>query len=152
MHTWYLSFFYTDTFWGLKILHSYLRKFATKITSRQNSVKLHIVYKITHCVLYYTQLCNITNCVTNYKCVCYPFCVKLHTVSKITHFVENYTLSAYLPTVCKIAHNVWNNTLYTKLHRGLFRVQYGKIPLTWNMLHWRRRWRQGLISGMNHCH
>ena len=29
-HTSYLSFFYTDTFWGLKILHSKARKFTTK--------------------------------------------------------------------------------------------------------------------------
>ena len=34
-HTWYLSFFYTHTFSGLKILHSKVRKFATKIASRQ---------------------------------------------------------------------------------------------------------------------
>ena len=31
-------FFYTHTFSGLKILHSKVRKFATKIASRQNSV------------------------------------------------------------------------------------------------------------------
>ena len=42
------------TFWGLKILHSKVRKFATKIASQQNSVnhhsraKLHTVCKITH--------------------------------------------------------------------------------------------------------
>ena len=30
-HTWYLSFFYTHTFSGLKILHSKVLKFATKI-------------------------------------------------------------------------------------------------------------------------
>ena len=33
-------FFYTHTFWGLKILHSKVRKFTTKIASRQNSVNL----------------------------------------------------------------------------------------------------------------
>ena len=43
-------FFYTDIFWDLKFLHPKVRKFVTKISSRQNSVKLHIVYKITHCV------------------------------------------------------------------------------------------------------
>ena len=37
-HTWYLSFFYTSKFWSLEILHSKVRKFATKIASRQNSV------------------------------------------------------------------------------------------------------------------
>ena len=48
-HTQYLSFFYT--FSGLKILHSKVRKFATKIASRQNSVnhhsraKFHIYFK-----------------------------------------------------------------------------------------------------------
>ena len=35
-------FFYTHIFWGLKILHSKVRKFTTKVASRQNSV-------ITHC-------------------------------------------------------------------------------------------------------
>ena len=38
VHTWYLSFFYTHTYWGLKILHSKARKFTTKKTPRQNSV------------------------------------------------------------------------------------------------------------------
>ena len=33
-------FFYTHTFWGLKILHSKVRKFPTKKASRQNSVNL----------------------------------------------------------------------------------------------------------------
>ena len=42
--------FYTHTFWGLKILHSKVRKFRTKKASRQNSVKLHTVCKITHSV------------------------------------------------------------------------------------------------------
>ena len=50
--------------------------------------------------------------------------------------------------MCKITQYVWNNTLWTKLHRGSFHIQYGKIPLTWKFLHWRRRWRQRLISGM----
>ena len=36
-------FFYTTTFWGLKILHSKVRKFATKIASRQNSVNRYFV-------------------------------------------------------------------------------------------------------------
>ena len=54
-HTWYLSFFYTHTFSGLKILHSKVRKFATKIALRQNSVNhysraiFHTLCKITHC-------------------------------------------------------------------------------------------------------
>ena len=34
-------FFYTHVFWGLKILHSKVRKFATKTASRQNSVNHH---------------------------------------------------------------------------------------------------------------
>ena len=63
-HTWYLSFFYTHTFSGLKILHSKVRKFAPKISSPQNSVnqitpcvKLHII-----CVELQT-VCKITPCV-----------------------------------------------------------------------------------------
>ena len=42
-------FFYTHTFWPLKILHSKVCKFATKITSRQNNAN-YTVCKSTHCV------------------------------------------------------------------------------------------------------
>ena len=106
-------FFYTNTFWGLEILLSKVRKFATKICSRQNSVnyilcvKLHTVCKIyTLCVILYT-VCKITHCVQNYT-LC-----KLHTVCKITHSMCNYTLCVNLLTVwnytgpvCKITHCV----------------------------------------------
>ena len=40
-------FFYTHTFSGLKILHSKVRKFATKIASRQNSVNQYWEVKFT---------------------------------------------------------------------------------------------------------
>ena len=53
-------FFNTNTFLDQKILHSKVRKFATKIASRQNSVNFdknyfaakmaQIVGKMTHCV------------------------------------------------------------------------------------------------------
>ena len=43
-------FFYTSTFFGLKILHSKVRKFSTKIASRQNSVKFLTQCEITHSV------------------------------------------------------------------------------------------------------
>ena len=49
-HTWYLSFFYTHIFWGLEILHSKVRKFATTIASRQNRVVHHSVQNYTHSV------------------------------------------------------------------------------------------------------
>ena len=43
-------FFYTHKFWGLKILHSKVRKFMTKVASQQNSVnhsvKIHILRNI----------------------------------------------------------------------------------------------------------
>ena len=62
-------FFYTNTFWGLEILHSKVRKFATKIYSRLNSVnytlcvELHTVCKIyTLCVKVHIP-CVITPCV-----------------------------------------------------------------------------------------
>ena len=42
-------FFYTHTFWPLKILHSKVCKFATKITSRQNNAN-YTVCKSTPCV------------------------------------------------------------------------------------------------------
>ena len=97
MHTSYLSFSFTDTFWGLKILHSKARKFTTKVNhhSRANykwSVKLHTVFKITHCVINYTL------------CVKLHSCVKLHTVCEITHCTELHIL-------CKITH--WMSILYT---------------------------------------
>ena len=58
-HTWYLSFFYTHTFSGLKILHSKVRKCATKIASRQNSVNQNWEVKFTLCVNLHT-VCEIT--------------------------------------------------------------------------------------------
>ena len=39
--------FYTTTFYGLKMLHSKVQKFATKIASRQNSVNLRQNYLTT---------------------------------------------------------------------------------------------------------
>ena len=42
-------YFYTSTLWGLKILHSNVRKFATRTVSRQNSVNWYFGVK-THCV------------------------------------------------------------------------------------------------------
>ena len=41
--TWNLSFFYTSVFKSLEILHSKVRKFATKMGSQQNSVNHHWV-------------------------------------------------------------------------------------------------------------
>ena len=41
-------FFYTHTFSGLEILHSKVRKFATKIASRQNSVNQYWRVKFTY--------------------------------------------------------------------------------------------------------
>ena len=46
-HTWYLSFFFTHTFSGLKILHSKVRKLATKIATRQNSLNQYWEVKFT---------------------------------------------------------------------------------------------------------
>ena len=48
----YLIFviFYTNIFWGLKILHWKVRKFTTKGASWQNSVKLRTVFIIIHFV------------------------------------------------------------------------------------------------------
>ena len=42
-------------------------------------------------------------------------------------------------------HMCVNCTLF---HRGPFRVQYEKIPLTWNFLHSRRDWCDWQLSGM----
>ena len=53
------NFFYTHTFSGLKILHSKVLKFATKIASRQNSVNQNWEVKFTLCVNLHT-VCEIT--------------------------------------------------------------------------------------------
>ena len=76
----FCHFFYTHTFSDLKILHSKVPKFGTKVASRQNSgnqiffvnytvsVKLHRMCKITQCV------CKITHCVWNSTmCTKLPF-------------------------------------------------------------------------------
>ena len=95
LYTWYLSFFYTTTFWGLEILHSKVRKFATKIASRQNSVNLR------------QKLPCDKNCVNHHHTAeIDTMCVKLHTVWKITHCVYNYTLSVKLHAECKITQSV----------------------------------------------
>ena len=153
----YFHLFYTTTFWGLKILHSKVRKFATKIASRQNSVnlrqklpcnkncvnhhhtaeidtmcvKLHTVWKITHCVYNYTLSvklhaeCKITQSVKLHRVQNYMLSVKLHTKCKITHCVENYKLSVKLRTVRKIY------TVCIIIHCVKFCVNCQKIPLTW---------------------
>ena len=41
IHTSYLSFFYTTAIWGVEILHLKVRKFATKVASRQSIVNYH---------------------------------------------------------------------------------------------------------------
>ena len=66
-------FFYTHIFWGLEILHLKVRKFATKIASRQNSVIHHSVQNHTHSVKLHTMC-------------------KIHTLCKITHCVKLHTL------------------------------------------------------------
>ena len=76
VHTSYLSNFYTISFWGLKISHWKVRKFAKKL-ARDKKAWINILCKITHCV------CKISHCVSrNTK----P-CVKLHTVYRFTHCV-----------------------------------------------------------------
>ena len=74
--------FYTSRLLGLKISHSKLRKFATNLFSRQNSVNhhnranLHTVGKITHAIY------------------------------KITHYVWNYTLRAKLHCPDSFSHSL----------------------------------------------
>ena len=80
-------FFYTHIFWGLKILHSKVRKFTTKVASRQNSVN-HYSRAIFHTLCIKSHIvCNFTHCVWNYT-----LCVKLHTVRFITHCVKLHTV------------------------------------------------------------
>ena len=40
------------------------------------------------------------------------------------------------------------NSTLLKITQGPFRLQYGKIPLTWNFLHSRRDWRDWQLSGV----
>ena len=70
MHTWYLSFFYIHTFSGLEILHSKVRKFATKIASRQNSVNQYWEVKFTFSFLAATFDHEIMKQGTNVLFVC----------------------------------------------------------------------------------
>ena len=93
-------FFYTSTFWGLKILRSKVRKFATKIASRQKRKSIFWVKLHTVCVKLRT-VCQTTHCVKNYT-----MCVKLHTVWKITQCVKTYTLCVILHAVRKFTHCV----------------------------------------------
>ena len=88
-------FFYTNIFWGLEILLSKVRKFATNRINYTLCVQLHTVCKIyTLCVSLYT-VCKITHCVQNYT-----LCAKLHTV-QIIH-CANYTLCVKLHIPCVI--------------------------------------------------
>ena len=60
----FVIFFYTSIFQGLKILHSNVRKFATKIASRQNSVNQYWEVKFTFILCVELQtVCKITPCV-----------------------------------------------------------------------------------------
>ena len=116
-HTSYLSFFYTHTFSGLKILHWNVRKFATKIASRQNSVNQYWRVKLTYVFNFVVvikfkvfvklqRMYKPTPSVYNYT-----LCVKLHAVSlcvksylvckvtlmcKITHFVKLFKIKCFL--------------------------------------------------------
>ena len=67
----FVTFFYTTTIWGLKILHLKVCKCATRVASRQNSVN-----KLTY--LFYVW--NIYTVL----CVNYTLCVKSYTVCKST--------------------------------------------------------------------
>ena len=63
-------FFFTHTFSGLKILHSKVRKFATKIASRQNSVNQYWEVKFTFIFLAATFDYEIMKQGTNVLFVC----------------------------------------------------------------------------------
>ena len=73
-------FFTITFFWGLKILHSKVRKFARRIASRQNSVNHHHGAQIDTYI--YVFICML--------------CAKVYTLCKITHYVWNYTLCVRL--------------------------------------------------------
>ena len=101
-HTWYLSFFYTHTFSGLKILLSKVRKFATKIAPRQYRVHQYWDVKFKFIVLAATL--NKLN---------YTVSVKLHGVCKITQCVckigknssqlKNFTLTPWTAWAANIS-------------------------------------------------
>ena len=103
INTSYLSFFYTTAIWCMEILHLKVRKSATKVASRQNSINYHSKTQIMNCV-------KIMICILNRK--------SNYTMCKIARWVKHYTM-------CKIVHSVKKFTQST-----LFHVLCGKI-YTW---------------------
>ena len=87
----FVNFCTQPQFWGVEILHLEVRKFATKFSSRQNSVHYHPRTQIMNCENYECML----NCHTNYKLFKIARWVKYYTMCKIANTVQNYTQSAF---------------------------------------------------------
>ena len=99
-------FFYTTTFWGLKILHSKVRKFTTKIASRQNSVNHHSRAKFH---IYFKQFKSWEEW-EGWLLLPEPSCH--YWVQVVSHCVENYALCGKiytlkltfdLPSICEFS-------------------------------------------------
>ena len=90
-------FFYTTAIWCVEILHSKVRKFATKVASRQNSVNYHPRTEIINCVK--IMICML-NCESNYTLCKIARCVKHYTMCKIAHHVKDYTQSTFFRVPC----------------------------------------------------
>ena len=67
---------YTTAIWGVEILHLKVRKFATKVASRQNSVNFHPRTQIMSCVKIMICMLNCESNYTLYKIAC----VRLHNL------------------------------------------------------------------------
>ena len=102
-----MSFFYTHTFSGLKILHSKVRKFATKIASQQNSKNQYWEVKFTFIFLAATFDHEIMKRKGRLPLPPYKLCVKLHRVRLITLYVLSYTLGVKLHTMYVNLHIVF---------------------------------------------
>ena len=96
-HTSYLSFFLHNRNLGLEILHLKVRKFATKVASRQNSINYHSKTQIMNCVK--IMIC-ILNRKSNYTMCKIARWVKHYTMCKIVHSVKNYTQSTFFHLPC----------------------------------------------------
>ena len=89
--------FYTTAIWGLEILHLKVRKFPTKIASRQKSKQRKLPFKNSN-----DELCENydMHCESNYTLCKISRWVKPYTICKIANSVKNYTQSSFFHVPC----------------------------------------------------
>ena len=122
----FVTFFYTIAIWCLEVLHLKLRKFATRVDSRQNSIMncLNTMIWMLNCKSNDT-LCKIAIWVKHYT-VCILYCIIASSV-EVTLFravsffypVENFTLDSifYITNGCdgwdkyEVCIKVWSGQM-----------------------------------------